>query len=151
MAQTSRNEKLVKAGVEKVYRAFTTAAALEAWLAPENMDAKVQDFDFSVGGGYTMVLHYPQAGPGKTSAGEDRYTARFVEIVPNHKITIAIHFDSADEKYKGEMIMRCTLEAKPGGTNVVIAFENIPAGISAKDNEAGTESSLTKLAQYVAL
>jgi Activator of Hsp90 ATPase homolog 1-like protein len=54
-----------------------------------------------------------------------------------------------DPAFAGEMTMVVTLEEKDGGTEVTLLFENIPPGIRPEDNEAGTRSSLEKLARYV--
>ncbi|MFL5659280.1 MAG: SRPBCC domain-containing protein [Ktedonobacteraceae bacterium] len=48
-----------------------------------------------------------------------------------------------------EMIMVVTFEAEDGGTTVSIFFKDIPSGIRPEDNEAGTRSTLEKLARYV--
>jgi len=45
--------------------------------------------------------------------------------------------------------MEVTLNPEGSGTRVTIAFKNIPAGVNPKDNEAGTELSLEKLARYM--
>jgi hypothetical protein len=47
------------------------------------------------------------------------------------------------------MIMEVTLEPKGKGTEVTFLFKNIPPGIRPEDNEAGTQSTLEKLARYV--
>ena len=146
------NSKLIKASPEAVYRAFTDPAALAVWLAPEGMSGTVHRFDARAGGGYQMSLYYPaseQTARGKTSAREDRYTARFVELTPPSRIVEAITFDSVDPAFAGEMIMVVTLEAEDGGTRVSILFKDLPPGIRPEDNEAGTQSSLEKLARYV--
>jgi hypothetical protein len=49
----------------------------------------------------------------------------------------------------GEMIMEVVLKPIDNGTNVTFTFKNIPIGIKPVDNEAGTISSLKKLAKYV--
>ena len=147
--QTSR---VIKASRETLYRAFTDPKALAAWLSPAEMTGKVHDFDARVGGGYRMSLFYPaseQVYRGKTSEQEDRFTARFVELTPPTRIVQAITFDSADPAFSGEMTMVVTFEDRDGGTEVTILFENIPSGIRPQDNEAGTRSSLEKLARYV--
>jgi len=41
--------------------------------------------------------------------------------------------------------MTVALEERDGGTEVPIAFDGIPHGISAKDNDDGTRLSLEKL------
>jgi uncharacterized protein YndB with AHSA1/START domain len=116
------------------------------------MTGKVHSFDLKVGGGYRMSLFYPQSekeSRGKTSEREDRFNARFVELTPPKKIVQAITFDSDNPAFSGEMIMEVTFEVKDIGTKVTIIFKNIPSGIRPGDNEAGTRSTLEKLARYV--
>jgi len=149
---STRNSKWIKATPEALYRAFTDPAALTVWLVPGDMTGKVHRFDGRVGGGYQMSLYYPsseQTNRGKTEDREDRYTARFVELTPASRIVEAITFDTADSAFSGEMSMEVTFEAEDGGTNVTISFKDIPPGIRPEDNEAGTLSSLEKLARYV--
>jgi uncharacterized protein YndB with AHSA1/START domain len=151
-AASTRTSRVIKAPREALYRAFTDPAALAAWLAPEGMTGKVHEFDARVGGGYRMSLYYPsseQAYRGKTSEREDRFTARFVELTPPSRIVQAITFDTVDPAFSGEMVMVVALEERDGGTEVTILFENIPPGIRPEDNDAGTQSSLEKLARYI--
>ena len=151
-AASTRTTRVIKAPRETVYRAFTDPAALVVWLSPDEMTGKVHEFNAQVGGGYRMSLYYPAAEPGnrgKTAEREDRYTARFVELTPPSRIVQAISFDTADPAFSGEMTMVVTLEDADGGTEVTFLFENIPPGIRPEDNEAGTRSSLEKLARYV--
>ncbi len=146
------NAKFIKAPPEALYRAFTDPAALAVWLAPGDMTGEVHSFDCRVGGGYRMSLYYPSSENtlrGKTEDREDRFTARFVELLPPRRIVEAITFDAIDPAFEGEMIMVVTLEAEDGGTTVSIFFKDIPSGIRPEDNEAGTQSTLEKLARYV--
>lgn len=116
------------------------------------MTGKVHQFDTSVGGGYEMSLYYPASDPisrGKTAEREDRYTARFVELTPAKRIVEAITFDTLDPAFSGEMIMEVTFEAEANGTTVTLIYTNLPAGIRPEDNQAGTQSSLEKLARFV--
>ena len=149
---STRTSRVIKAPREALYRAFTDPVALAIWLSPEGMTGKVHEFDGRVGGGYRMSLFYPssdEAHRGKTSEREDRYAARFVELEPPSRIVEAITFDSEDPAFSGEMTVVVTLEDRGGGTEVTILFENIPPGIRPEDNDAGTRSSLEKLARYV--
>ena len=116
------------------------------------MTGKVHEFEARVGGGYRMSLFYPaseRANRGKTAEREDRFTARFVELTPPTRVVQAISFDSANPAFAGEMTMAVTFEERDGGTEVTIVFERIPPGIRSEDNDAGTRSSLEKLARYV--
>jgi uncharacterized protein YndB with AHSA1/START domain len=149
---STRNEKWIKATPEALYRAFTDPAALAVWLVPGDMSGEVHSFDDRVGGGYRMSLYYPSSektSRGKTEDREDRYTARFVELTPPRRIVEAITFDAVDPAFEGVMIMEVTFEAENEGTTVSVVFKDIPAGIPPEDNEAGTQSSLEKLARYV--
>jgi uncharacterized protein YndB with AHSA1/START domain len=151
MAST-RNEKFIKATPQDLYQAFTDPASLVIWMVPGDMTGEIHRFDHRVGGGYEMSLYYPSYDRdmrGKKEGNEDRYTARFVELIPSSRIVEAINFDSPDPRFSGEMIMIITFEAKDGGTLVSILFKNIPVGIRPEDNEAGTQSSLEKLARYL--
>jgi uncharacterized protein YndB with AHSA1/START domain len=149
---STRNTKFIAASPQVIYHACTDSAALAIWRAPGDMTGEVHQFDLRVGGGYEMSLYYPSSEEvehGKTSAGEDRFWARFVELVPPHRIVEAVRFDSADPAFAGELIMEVTLEPQGDGTLVTIRFEDLPAGIRPEDNEAGTQSALDKLAHYV--
>jgi uncharacterized protein YndB with AHSA1/START domain len=151
MAST-RTARFIKASREAVYRAFTDPAALAVWLAPDEMTGQIHAFDARIGGGYRMSLFYPAAEQGyrgKTAEREDRFTARFVELTPPARIVQAITFDSDDPAFAGEMTMLVTLEERDGGTDVTILFEHLPPGVRPEDNDAGTRSSLEKLARYV--
>jgi uncharacterized protein YndB with AHSA1/START domain len=151
--RTSKNTKVINAPRETLYLAFLNSKALESWLAPSGMKGRIHNLDLRVGGGYEMSLYYPESekgSPGKTSDKEDRFKARFVELIPNERIVEAITFDSKDPAFSGEMIMKVLFEPEGQATKITMIFENIPPGISPKDNEKGTESSLGKLARLVA-
>ncbi|HET8628069.1 MAG TPA: SRPBCC domain-containing protein [Thermomicrobiales bacterium] len=148
---STRTSRFIKARPAALYRACTDPAALPLWRVPGEMTAEVHSFDLRVGGGYRTSLYYPpeDAPRGKTSAREDRYTARFLELTPPRRIVEAITFDTVDPTFAGEMVMEVTFEAVAGGTTVTIRFTNLPPGVRPEDNEAGTRSALEKLARYV--
>jgi uncharacterized protein YndB with AHSA1/START domain len=152
MAQTTTNSRIIHAPIEKVFEAFSNAKALETWLAPSDMVGKVHNFNFRAGGGYTMSLFYPESEvnfKGKTGDKEDRFSSRYIEIIPNKKIIEAVNFESDDADFAGEMIMEVTFTAHKDRTEVTFHFKDIPKGIKPEDNEAGTISTLEKLAKYV--
>ncbi|MDD4374583.1 MAG: SRPBCC domain-containing protein [Bacteroidales bacterium] len=152
MRQTTKNSKVINAAAQTIYEAFTDPTALEIWQAPGDMTAKVHNFDLRVGGGYEMSLFYPDSEKvmvGKTQGKEDRYTAKFIELIPNKKIVQAVNFQSSNPDFSGEMIVEITFETLENGTNVTYFFKDIPKGIRPEDNEAGTISTLEKLANYV--
>jgi uncharacterized protein YndB with AHSA1/START domain len=149
---STQNSKFIHALPDAVYRAFTDPSLLPAWLVPGDMTGAVHEFDPRVGGGYTMSLFYPPSqaeGRGKTAGREDRYTARFLELEPGKRLAAAITFHTDDPAFQGEMIMEVTFEPHAEGTWVHMQFTDIPPGIRPEDNEAGTRSSLEKLACLV--
>lgn len=149
---STRISKVINASPEALYKAFIDPAVLEVWLAPEGMTGKVHEFDARIGGGYRMSLFYSsaeQTNRGKTSASEDRFTAQFVELTPAKRIVQAITFDTTNPAFAGQMFMVVSFENADHGTRVTIWFENLPSGIRPEDNDAGTRSSLEKLARYV--
>lgn len=148
----TRTSKLIKAPREVVYRALIDPAALAIWLPPGDMTGVVHDFDARIGGGYRMSLFYPSSAQelrGKTSEWEDRFTVRFVELVPPGKIVQAVTFDSADQAFSGEMTVIWSFEIADGGTQVTVVCKDIPSGIRLEDNEVGAQLSLEQLAKYV--
>lgn len=152
MTQTTKTSQIINASLQSVYDAITHPESIEIWQAPGDMTAKVHDFDFRVGGGYEMSLYYPESekeSQGKTQAKEDRYTVRFVEILPNEKIAYFVNFQSSHTEFMGDMLVEITLVPSAQATEVIFFFKNIPVGIRPEDNEAGTKSSLLKLADYV--
>jgi uncharacterized protein YndB with AHSA1/START domain len=148
----TQNSRIIPASPEIIYRAFTDPDALVVWLAPGNMTGRIHNFNLKEGGGYEMSLFYPESeteAKGKTAGKEDRFTARFVKLIPSEKIIEAITFDSPDPAFKGVMMMEVTLNPVSAGTEVTVAFSNIPSGIKAEDNEEGTRLSLEQLSHYL--
>lgn len=80
---------------------------------------------------------------------EDRFTAWFAELAPPSRIVQVISFDTDDPDFAGEMTIAITFVEMRDGIEVTIVFEDIPPGIRPEDNDAGTRSSLEKLAHYV--
>jgi hypothetical protein len=62
----------------------------------------------------------------------------------------SVEFETDDPALQGEMTITYELrDAAGGGTEVVGIHENLPAGVSAADNELGWSMSMGKLAQLV--
>jgi uncharacterized protein YndB with AHSA1/START domain len=151
MAETE-NSKHIKSTADKVFQALIDPRAIEIWQVPNDMTGKVHSYNFKVGGKYEMSLYYPDTEntmKGKSGEKEDKFTAEFIEIIPNKKIVEKVHFQSDNPSFKEPMTMQINLEPESDGTKVTFAFKNIPKGIEPEDNEAGTISSLEKLAKLV--
>jgi uncharacterized protein YndB with AHSA1/START domain len=146
----TRTSLIIKARPDELYEAFMDPAALVAWLPPSGMTGAIHEFDGRVGGGYRMSLFYPpdeRTFRGKTSNSEDVVNVRFVELASPHRIVEAVTFDTTDPAFFGEMTIVVTFEEVSGGTEVTILCKNLPPGLRAEDNEAGSRLSLEQLAR----
>jgi uncharacterized protein YndB with AHSA1/START domain len=146
----TRISRIIKARPEKLYEAFIDPAALIAWLPPAEMTGKIHEFDARVGGGYRMSLFHPpheRSFRGKTSDREDMFKVRFVELAPPRRIVEAVNFVTTDPAFFGEMTIVVTFEEVSGGTEVTFLCKNLPPGLRAEDNEAGSRLSLEQLAR----
>ena len=147
-----RVSRIIKAPRIKVYQAFLDPEAVAAWLVPDTMRGRVHLFDPREGGQFRISLTYQSpedSQRGKTSGDTDTYHGRFAQLVPCEKIVEVIEFESQQPGFAGEMRMTVMLADVEGGTEVSLLYENVPMGIRPEDNEAGTRSSLQKLAALV--
>ena len=71
----------------------------------------------------------------------------FVEFTPPCRIVEAVNFVTTDPAFFGEMTLIATFEEVPGGTEVMLMCKNLPPGLRAEDNEAGSRLSLEQLAR----
>lgn len=148
---STKISRVIKASRKAIYRALTDPEALAVWRVPDDMTAKMHEFDLRPGGGYRMSLTYadPTGATGKTTADTDTFEGRFVELVPDEKVVEAIVFEAEDARFAGEMTVTTSLADTRDGTLVTLLHENLPAGVRAEDNELGTLMSLNKLAQLM--
>jgi uncharacterized protein YndB with AHSA1/START domain len=147
---STRTSRIIKAGPEALYEAFMDPAVLISWLPPAEMTGKLHEFDGRVGGGYRISLYYPpdeRSFRGKTSDKEDMVNVRFVELVPARRIVEAVSFVTTDPALLGEMTIVVTFERVPGGTEITFLCKNLPPGLRAEDNDAGSRLSLEQLAR----
>jgi uncharacterized protein YndB with AHSA1/START domain len=127
--------RFINAPPDAVYRACTNLASIVRWRVPESMSGKV---DGSDGATYRVSLTYPDDRA-------DTFEATFVERVPNERIVERIRFDAAGRA--GEMTMTTSLRAVGDGTEVTVAYGNLPSGVRPEDNDEGTRQALAKLAE----
>ena len=151
MPRRDSASRVVAASPSEVYAALGDRAALEAWLPPEGMTGRFEQFDPRPGGSYRLVLTYVDAADaaGKTTADSDIVEARFIELAEGERVVQAAEFVSDDPAFAGTMTMTWQVTAVDDGTRVDITAENVPEGISAEDHAAGLASSLANLARYV--
>src|SRR5690606_22133165 len=97
----------IAAPPETVYRAFAEPGAMERWLSPGGMTARMLHFDFREGGSYRMRLTYadPGQGHGKASADSDEVDVRLTKLAEGRSIEQEVTFRSDDPAFSGVMRM----------------------------------------------
>jgi uncharacterized protein YndB with AHSA1/START domain len=138
---TVRLHRVLRAPPERVYRAFTDAAALCRWLPPYGFTGAMHAFDAKIGGGYRMSFTAFDTGMSHT------FTAVYVELVPNTRVIHRDRFE--DPNLPGEMVVTITLKEVSVGTELHIEQANIPALIPLDACYHGWQESLTQLAALV--
>jgi uncharacterized protein YndB with AHSA1/START domain len=146
----TRISRHVNAPRADVYHALLDARAVAAWMVPSGMTSHVHLFDAQEGGTFRISLIYDEpTGTGKTTAHTDTYHGQFVKLVPNEQVVEVMEFETADATMQGKMTVTFTLTDAQGGTELLAVHDNLPPGLSPKDNETGWRISLDKLAAYV--
>ena len=146
-----RSSRVIAASPDTVYAALIDPGAAVRWLPPDGMSGEILAFEPHPGGAHRMILRYADASgvSGKTDAHSDVVDGRFVALEENRRIVQAFRFTSEDLAFAGEMRMTWTLTPVAGGTEVAVAAEDVPSGISPEDHAAGLGSTLANLDAYV--
>ncbi len=140
----------IRAPRDRVYRALLDARAVETWMVPDGMTARVHAFDPREGGAFRVSLTYDApTGTGKTTPQTDTYHGRFVALVPDEQVVRVVEFETSDPALQGEMTDTITLRDADGGTEVIGRHDGLPPGVAPADNELGWRMALDKLAALV--
>jgi hypothetical protein len=114
------------------------------------MRSVIHEFTPHEGGRFRVSLTYDDpTTAGKSGRHTDTYHGYFVRLIPDEQVIEVLEFEAEDPSLKGEMTVTTTLRDADGGTDVTIAYENVPVGVSAADNQLGTQMALGKLAAFV--
>lgn len=124
---------------------------MERWLPPDTMTGRMLHFDFREGGSYRMRLTYTgsQQRRGKTSEDADEVEVRLITLEDGKTIEQEVIFASQDPAFSGTMRMIWTFQPDGQGTLVTVRAEGVPEGIRPEDHQAGLNSSLENLAEFV--
>jgi uncharacterized protein YndB with AHSA1/START domain len=126
---------------EKIFKAFTDADAMAAWLPPNGFVGKVHTMNVQVGGKYKMS--FTNFGTGSTHA----FGGEYLELVPNERLRYTDEFD--DPNLPGKMITTIVLRKVPVGTELTATQEGIPDAIPTEMCYLGWQESLEKLKKLV--
>lgn len=133
--------RVLKAPPERIYRAFTEADALAAWLPPYGFVCTVHEINVKVGGTYKMSFQNFSSGNSHSFGG------KYLEMKSNEFLKYTDKFD--DPNLPGEMITSVWLQKVSVGTELKVTQEGIPAQIPAEMCYLGWQESLEKLARLV--
>lgn len=138
---TVRLHRVLRAPVERVYRAFLDANAMAKWLPPYGFTCQVAHMDARVGGSFKMTFTNFKSGKGHSFGGE------YLELTPDSKICYTDKFD--DPNLPGTM--KTTVSFKPVlcGTELDITQEGVPEVIPVEMCYLGWQESLAQLATLV--
>lgn len=142
---TLRLKRVLKAPRERVYDAFLNPDALAKWLPPAGFTGKVYHLEAKVGGRWRMSFSSLDGKWTQAFGGE------FLELRPHDLIRYVDRFETDDPDMKGDILVTATFTDVPGGTEVTIVQEGIPAIIPLEDATKGWNSSLNNLANLVEL
>ena len=141
MPGTVTLHRVLKADPEKVFRAFTTADAMAAWLPPYGFLCQVHQLDAKVGGSYKMTFINFTTGNGHSFGG------KYVEIKTNEFLQYTDVFD--DPNLPGEMTTTVWLKKSIAATDLKVTQEGIPDMIPVDMCYLGWQESLDKLMRLV--
>lgn len=133
--------RVIKASPEKVYRAFTEALALSAWIPPYGFLCTVHEMEVKVGGTYKMSFTNFSTGSSHSFGGS------YLEMEPNSFLKYTDKFD--DPNMPGEMITSVWLKKVMCGTELKVTQEGIPDMIPAEMCYLGWQESMDKLIKLV--
>jgi uncharacterized protein YndB with AHSA1/START domain len=141
MPFTIRLHRVLKAPPDRVYRAFTDAAAMCKWLPPHGFTGTMHHMDPKVGGTWRMSFTNLSAGGSHTFGGE------YLELEPGKKLRYTSRFD--DPNLPGEMTTTVELTPVFCGTELQVTQDGIPDVIPSQACYLGWQESLTLLVQLI--
>ena len=141
MPSTVRFHRVLRTTPDKIYRAFTDAAALAKWLPPYGFTCTVEHLEAKVGGTFRMSFSNFTSGNGHSFGGE------YKELVPGELVRYTDKFD--DPNLPGEMQVTVKLTPVLVGTEVRITQAGIPEVIPVEMCYLGWQESLLQLANLV--
>jgi uncharacterized protein YndB with AHSA1/START domain len=140
-SNTIRLHRVLRAGPERVYKAFLDPDAMAKWLPPNGFTGKVHQMDARVGGTHRMSFTNFTTGKSHSFGG------KYLELTPHERIRYTDAFD--DPNLPGEMQVTVSLKQVSCGTEVNIQQEGVPDIIPPEACYLGWQESLILLAKLV--
>lgn len=129
--------RIIKASLEKVYKAFVDANSLALWMPPNGFIGEVHEMDFKVGGHYKMSFTNFTTGNSHSFGGE------YLEITPKE---LLVYTDALDDpNLPGQINTRIEFRKVVCGTELIVSQEGIPDVIPVEMCYLVWQESLDKL------
>lgn len=141
MPGTVQLHRVIAAKPEKLFRAFTDADAMAAWLPPYGFTCRVEHLDAREGGSFRMAFTNFTTGHTHSFGGD------YLEVVPNTRLRYTDKFD--DPNLPGEITVTIDLKDVGPGTELRIEQSGIPDVIPTEMCYLGWQDSLDKLTRLV--
>lgn len=138
---TVRLHRVLRAPLERVYRAFLNADAMVKWLPPNGFTGTVHHMEARVGGTFRMSF------TNFTTEQSHSFGGEYLELAPNALIRYTDRFE--DPNLPGVMQVTVALKAVSCGTELSIVQEDIPDVIPVEMCYLGWQESLVLLAKLV--
>src|SRR5688572_29498593 len=114
-SQTVRFHRVLRAKLERVYRAFVDPDAMAKWMPPHGFTGKVHHMEAKIGGTYRMS--FTNFSTGKSHA----FGGKFLEMEPGKRLRYDDQFE--DPNLPGTMITTVELREVFCGTEIHITQE----------------------------
>lgn len=136
-----RLHRVVKAPIERVFRAFTDPYAVVKWNPPHGFTAQIEEFDPRVGGRFKMSF------TNFTTGEKHAFGGAYLDFVENKLLRYSDQFD--DPNLSGQMETTVEFKETPLGTELTIIQAGIPDPIPEAACYLGWQESLALLALLV--
>lgn len=141
MPGTVHLHRVLPVNPDKLFRAFTDAQALAAWLPPYGFTAVVEHIDAREGGSFRMAF------TNFTTGGSQSFGGEYLEFIPGERLRYTDRFD--DPNLPGEMVVTVDFKPVSCGTELSIEQAGIPDVIPTEMCYLGWQDSLDKLSRLV--
>ena len=141
MPGTVHFHRVLKAPVERVFRAFITPEAMAKWLPPHGFTCTVHHMEPRVGGTFKMSF------TNFTTEQTHSFGGEYLELVPNELLRYTDKFD--DPNLPGAMQVTISLKPVSCGTELSIVQAGIPDIIPVEMCYLGWQESLALLTMLV--
>lgn len=140
-AESLRLRRLFRARRERVFRAWTDPAALQAWWAPPGVRCLAASVDLRPGGQYRIRMA-PIAGGADFAVG-----GRFIEVQEPERLVYTWRWE-ADPEFP-ETVVTVEFVARNDATELILTHDRLPSAESVGQHVAGWTGCLESFAAYL--